>query len=317
MPDEPNQPEAGPQPDTGLQAALWHAGNDWNTAWQRRHAEPPDVLYHYTDAGGLRGILQSSTLWASNAAYLNDATELVYVKEILAAAVEELESEYETPIVRDFLQLLTKAFDTVVLNMYDVFVVCFCEQDDLLSQWRGYPPSGGGYSIGFRTEVIFESRMISRVVYDLENQRKILRSLLVPTCQLLASGDTETSPEYLSQAKRLAVEMTTPNLAFCSFAFKHPGFAEEREWRLVRVMVRGAEPPAGGTPLFRERGHGLLPYTVLDLEQVRDGEKPIATVTVGPTVHPELTSSATGQLLQSLGYDVSEMVEASKIPLRI
>ena len=32
---------------------------------------------------------------------------------------------------------------------YDVFVSCYCETDDLVSQWRGYGGGGSGYSIGF------------------------------------------------------------------------------------------------------------------------------------------------------------------------
>jgi hypothetical protein len=41
-----------------------------------------DLLYHYTDAGGLMGILESQRLWASNAAYLNDPTELLHARSV-------------------------------------------------------------------------------------------------------------------------------------------------------------------------------------------------------------------------------------------
>jgi hypothetical protein len=317
-PDHPeDEPSSEPQPDTGLAAVLWHAGNDWNEAWQRRHHAAPDLLYHYTDAAGLRGIVQGKELWASNAAFLNDSTEVVYIKQVLQQVTAELQARYDHPIVGAFLALLDSTFHEIVVEGTEVFVSCFCENGDLLSQWRGYPPSGGGYAIGFRSEVIARGRLLHQIIYDLATQQQILRELLTTSCEYLAVSD-DLTPEYVAKAVTLAMQMTTGNLAFCSFSFKHPGFSEEKEWRLIRVMVRGEEPPRGGTPLFRERGTGLLPYTDLPLERAGDTEPPIATVKVGPTAHPELAVSATRRLLESAGYaNAAEMVTSSEIPLRV
>jgi hypothetical protein len=38
----------------------------------------PEHLYHYTDAGGLYGILTSEVLWATHIAFLNDTREAFY-----------------------------------------------------------------------------------------------------------------------------------------------------------------------------------------------------------------------------------------------
>jgi hypothetical protein len=40
----------------------------------------PSVLYHYTDAAGLRGIVESQTIFASDVEFLNDAQELLYAR---------------------------------------------------------------------------------------------------------------------------------------------------------------------------------------------------------------------------------------------
>jgi hypothetical protein len=37
------------------------------------------VLYHYTTADGLKGIVEKDELWAASAYYLNDSTEIMYV----------------------------------------------------------------------------------------------------------------------------------------------------------------------------------------------------------------------------------------------
>ncbi len=49
----------------------------------------PDVLFHYTNAAGLIGIVQEEVLWASDAEFLNDAQETRYGREDLHRALME------------------------------------------------------------------------------------------------------------------------------------------------------------------------------------------------------------------------------------
>jgi hypothetical protein len=41
------------------------------------------VIWHYTDVGGLFGIISKSKLWASHAFHMNDASELRHGAQIL------------------------------------------------------------------------------------------------------------------------------------------------------------------------------------------------------------------------------------------
>jgi hypothetical protein len=59
-----------------------------------------DLLYHYTDAGGLMGILESQRLWASNAAYLNDPTELLHARSVYREWLEANSSRRGSAEVR-------------------------------------------------------------------------------------------------------------------------------------------------------------------------------------------------------------------------
>jgi hypothetical protein len=45
--------------------------------------DTPPKLFHYTDTGGLLGILDSQQLWATHSFYLNDATEINYTYELV------------------------------------------------------------------------------------------------------------------------------------------------------------------------------------------------------------------------------------------
>lgn len=69
-------------------------------------------FYHYTSLPVLFSILEGDAFWASNARFSNDAMEEKLLK-----------SDYK-------------------LNRDD-YAICFCSEDDILSQWRGYCHEGG------------------------------------------------------------------------------------------------------------------------------------------------------------------------------
>ncbi len=84
--------------------------------------ECTDILYHYTSIEKLFSILEGDSFWASRSRFSNDSTE----GEILGAEWINKEHYYG-----------------------DNYIVCFCGDNDKLSQWRGYCPYGGA-SIGFK-----------------------------------------------------------------------------------------------------------------------------------------------------------------------
>ncbi|KQV50324.1 hypothetical protein ASC95_13135 [Pelomonas sp. Root1217] len=51
--------------------------------------QPTGELFHYTTSAGLLGIVQSGSIWATEARYLNDATELSNALERIGAEAGE------------------------------------------------------------------------------------------------------------------------------------------------------------------------------------------------------------------------------------
>lgn len=142
----------------------------------------PSNLYHYTDGGGLLGILDNCTLWATHAAYLNDAQETTYGLNNVVQELKKLSAELSTPpeLSGDDLwppqiqergwlgaaarwvtvKILISAVETLAkdrvafLQQYaGPFVTCLSEERDQLSQWRGYAGEGG-YAIRFDAEAL-------------------------------------------------------------------------------------------------------------------------------------------------------------------
>lgn len=45
----------------------------------------PDIVYHYTNAAGVQGILESATLWLTDLQFMNDAEELTFASTSVVA----------------------------------------------------------------------------------------------------------------------------------------------------------------------------------------------------------------------------------------
>jgi hypothetical protein len=51
--------------------------------------QPEDIIWHYTDGAGLLGILQSSTLFATQVPALNDSKETEYATDLFQKATRD------------------------------------------------------------------------------------------------------------------------------------------------------------------------------------------------------------------------------------
>jgi hypothetical protein len=49
----------------------------------------PDIVFHYTDAPGLSGIVGTQTVWLTDSAFLNDAQESLYARDALRHLLEQ------------------------------------------------------------------------------------------------------------------------------------------------------------------------------------------------------------------------------------
>ena len=89
-------------------------------------------VYHYRDLASFWEIIKSDSLWATNARFSNDEAEQQFGMEVISSVLSESEKEL---MEHD-------------LGLDEKYIVCFCEENDTLSQWRGYAPEGG-VSLGF------------------------------------------------------------------------------------------------------------------------------------------------------------------------
>lgn len=277
---------------TGLEALLKHISaleDSRNEALAQE--QPPATLYHYTSPAGLLGIIESGTLWLTNAAFLDDPNEVTYAHELAIECIKTVCGPQIDPRLNTFIQhVLTNSAD-LHRFMKVFYVACLSERGDDLSQWRAYCPSGG-YAIGFDASALdkalsAQGLTLRRVIYDETEQKRLLTDGLKET--LLNRGrarahfsgvsDFDYDVEWALSAARTFERYLT--------YFKVPAFAVENEWR---TAGRTDFP----TPLFRTgKSGGLVPYQYVQI----DVSAVITEVVVSPFQIVDLHSHALTLLL--------------------
>jgi hypothetical protein len=118
---------------------------------------PDGIVYHYTDAFGLEGIVRKKQIWATHYRFQNDPRELKEGEDFVRELAKAMLVESGTPLER---HLLLKSFlddyeqMAVTKIVKDLYIASFTEARDDLSQWRAYGGRGGGYCIGVKMRLV-------------------------------------------------------------------------------------------------------------------------------------------------------------------
>ena len=284
--------------------------------WRAEQGPRPRILYHYTSLEGLAGILRLHRLRATDVAYMNDSLELQLASSLIAASLDEAARD-ASPIQQELLRRSRLDAKPTDLSR-SFYVTCFCDDGDLLSQWRAYGANGGGYALGFSAyEIAWPGPCgLRRVIYDPAVQQRLVRGTIQRACGAFAA--------IAARATRAELDASLTFPAFASLlanhlhefevTFKHDTFAAEKEWRFIIVAALD-----GIVPHVQFRTDRALPipylYTPLRVPVPNSPLLPIVRVVHGPTVHPDLTKKSLHMLLQSTDYDHVE-VGGSRSSLR-
>ena len=201
-------------------------------------------------------------------------------------------------------------------------VLCFSEDADLLSQWRGYANDGKGVCLGFSTQALkrycehVESVIrLEQVEYITEKDRQCLLDEQASSFLDDLNGLRDWIIEKMTHDENdpdtdgllaFNVYSNIENILLDSLIYKQIGFREEKEWRLFfsrRVeknpdWVLGAAQDMIGPRGFSETiaylrnkisfhitEDGLIPYLNLDfseIENIEGGNSLVREIWLGP-----------------------------------
>ena len=299
-----------------LEAALAGVVSDALADWDRIQGDTPDLLYHYTDVAGLIGICSSRSLRATNLRFMNDAKELTHARKLMRDVLAEAKAQARLPAQLELIDEIERITSGQWVGYPDFYAMSFTANGDLLSQWRGYGSSGGGYAIGFEAAGLVPppspypqpERFLNRVIYDEATQLQILHGTATKMLALFATVDPTGSD--LAEARAHVFSALGEVVGF-AFSFKDPAWAEEQEWRTVYVVPDGELEGVQ----FRPDGGVAVPYVSLEMGTDPDGKLPIREIVQGPTVDTDTAVRSLELLLVSNGYaDVG--ITVSSVPLR-
>ncbi len=273
----------------------------------------PGLLYHYTDLNALISILSNHDLWLTNSRFSNDDHEITHGYEIALSVIKEKRGQSNNP---EFKKYCDEVEELLSEPPQGVYICCFCEKDNLLSQWRSYGENGSGISIGFDpygftrftgpdlpTDEIGLMRLW-KVFYKDEVKKDIVEKAL----DMNFEG-------YSNDPENRTVQTAAESIHFFMPTFKDKDFAEENERRLIFTPSKDCQV----LPSYRFGREMLVPYYSLQslikyVTQTTD-PLPVKTVTVGPGIRKNINKESIEMMLPQKDY--SEVtVKVSDTPYR-
>lgn len=308
-------------------------------------------LYHYTTWEGLQGILQTQTLWATHGRFLNDYSELVLFRDkIRDSVVPIMEKVYREIIEKDkdaqgvidqmggLDQVARHDAAVFVDGAYkatgeEIYIVSFCREgkndyvnsNGLLSQWRGYG-AGGGIALLFDTKKLEEiirkeaerysyiDAYMADVIY-LDGEEEFKMELSSHLTDITAFVKEMLRHIKLKKQKAPDATKVLPAFIECIGRYKHHGFKEENELRIVCCLpTKNGEylrlAKKEGSTLkpekerkFRKKNGKLIHY--IELFNSTDIVLPIERIIVGPHKEQDSRSSALRVMLRNMNIEIT------------
>lgn len=188
-------------------------------------------VYHYCSVDTFLKIIKNKSLRLSDIGKSNDYEERIYIEnKIHEEFKKKMKSELPIEVFQNVLQV-EEMCRWAMQESIILYAICFSEEKDLLSQWRGYADDGKGVAIGFSKDIL---NRVNGEEYGL-------------TFRQICYEENEQKKFAIKQVETIINTMQKKNL-FAAFAevyeneiadigcMKAPGFSEEKEWRLCVAM---------------------------------------------------------------------------------
>ncbi|MGF0034520.1 DUF2971 domain-containing protein [Bariatricus sp. SGI.154] len=205
---------------------------DIKTRWEQCHVNGQvydfynGSLYHYTTRENLWNIINSNSFYARHVRFSNDSAEYIIGKEEIEKCLDRGE----------------------LSDLDDCYMVCFCKENDILSQWREYARGGVAIQMDFRNDRIYTIKCNAdtekkkedpyfipggyfndSIEYNLAYARPIAVKYIQPGKDALKNVVNEIK-NYTKEDREMAEDDCLKQLLPY---IKHSGFKEEKEVRLV------------------------------------------------------------------------------------
>lgn len=273
--------------------------------------------WHYTDALGLVGILNTQELWASSPNSVNDATEMKFAQAEFRRMWLDVKSDEN-----DYTEFVDSVLNSQRFEeeLYSIFFVSASTESDLLNQWMHYANSDG-FAIELDTKVRLQPSALPPLIEDLKSSTGLIvpdwydveyseKVLIQKFLEHLHAFNGMHKSEDLKQVTDL-VELAAFILMSLFVKTKHPGFRAENEIRFV-TSINNPD-----LVMYRELNGRVRPYLPLRAvigtkENPTFSTLPIKNIMCSPGMSERSRADVT-KVLAKFGYSEVGVLE-SEIP---
>ena len=282
---------------------------------------------YYTSADTARKIILKKGVWLRNATVMNDFSEISYglslVKEALSGRYGKCFSTAANTVFPDVMdKIRPKLIEWELHWQVETYILCLSlhesleDQNGRLSMWRAY--GDVALIINNTPLTVFSDRLgaYSTPVYYLDQTGADAR------LKTVAQAILDNVDFIRNLGEKVFIDCAINMVFLAAIGTKHPGFSEEKEWRIYFrpvggpnsvlkskvVVINNVPQEIWVLPLRHDPDNGLHHADIPNL---------LDRIIVGPTPYPYVSARAFMKLLEEVGVDdVSRKVVVSDIPLR-
>ncbi|WP_238861120.1 DUF2971 domain-containing protein [Clostridium sp. YIM B02569] len=291
-----------------------------------------DKIYHYTNAEGVKGIIENKEFWATKSDFLNDKLEFQYAREVVEELCKVCIKNIE--IQSTFIKYASDEFDRLsdskngILSGY--YVISFSKKQNSSLLWSEFSDF-----MGYCIEFDFKKLLLGiqkresffwhgSIIYNKEQQIECLREILMAIVKQFAEEERADLNEMFESNACISndsLKMVAEHLAMfcCLYAmfFKKECFLGEEEYRFVFFALHeknnNLDKIKTKMMKFREKNQFLIPYIIVEYKDDYD-QIPVESILVGPKNNIDLAVKGIEYFLRKENIDIP--VKKSDIPLR-
>ena len=288
------------------------------------------LLAHYTSIDVIEKIIKNNEVWMSNPLFMNDLEEMRFglsvANKLFMNSIDLLNacgSKERADIIRNAYWFYYNEFDQK--HSLDVYVFCMSEHDPKdtdgrLSMWRGYGHNGNGAALVFNTDFVVrrdESPLIfSKVIYASGAEREAwINGKLDSVCKILSAIEIDDEKLHIVANAFFGVAK------LASLIFKHRGFIEENEWRIIYMADRDKDGRFFNSFDYVVGARGVEPKLKLEIKPIAEDRKSAWTlgdildrIILGPSTSTPLARNSIIRMLSKIGKaELCEKVHPSRL----
>ncbi len=317
-----------------------------------------EIVYHYCSLEALYGIISSRSIWLTSLDSTNDNKELKIGQTILDNALKELIVEENDLQYKKLLEKIANEPNEDEYKKYrknktyHYYGASFVNNRDSLTHWERYGNNGVGVCVAFNLWMIQNYFMCSclpdicrmwlwnsKVLYNEQQQKEYIKMDI----QSKINGFTEMYNDKVSLSEILNIPNVCSVLYHTTLSqvkprFKHLGFSDESEYRLVFEEGQAEETAKYLDSIdnlkrlsekiknvinelnleMEKRKHAIIgksirSYYALNLDPIWGGDALIPEIILGPRCYQNKREL---ELFIKKNHLFGTKVKTSKIPIR-